>query len=264
MKTPTNLFKQGLLQGRAQVGLWLDLADGLSAELLAGIGYDWLVIDGEHGPNDLRSVLEQLRAIASAQASLAGLSTQPIVRLPIGETSLIKQYLDLGAQTLLIPMVNTPEQAKQMASAVRYPPIGVRGVGSLVARSSRWQAYPDYLDEANEQVCLLVTAETTEALENIEGIASTPGVDGVFIGPYDLSVSMGYPGQTEHPAVQAAIETAVKSILKAGKAPGILAMKEAQACKWIDLGVLFVGVGVDTIMLTSAARELLKLYKSGA
>ena len=264
MQTPVNTFKLALQQRRAQIGLWTDLANSLSAELLAGIGYDWLLIDGEHGPNDLRTVLAQLQGISSARGSFPGLVTQPIVRLPHGDTALIKQYLDLGAQTLLIPMVDTAAQAAQLASAMRYPPAGVRGMGSAVARSSRWQGYPNYAAKANEQVCLLVQAETVEALKNIDAIAATPGVDGVFIGPFDLSVSMGYPGQVEHPAVQAAMEDAVARILKAGKAPGILAMTEEQARKWLAAGVVFVGVGADTVLLTQAARELLGKYKMPA
>ena len=261
MQTPANTFKQALQQRRTQIGLWLDLAHGLSTELLAGIGYDWLLIDGEHGPNDLRSVLAQLQAIGSARSSFPGLATQALVRLPHGDTALIKQYLDLGAQTLLIPMVDTAEQAAQLARAMRYPPAGIRGMGSAVARSSRWQGYPRYIDEADQQVCLLVQAETVQALKNIDAIAATPGVDGVFIGPFDLSVSMGYPGQVEHPAVQSAMEDAVARILRAGKAPGILAMTEAQARKWLAAGVVFVGVGADTVLLANAARELLNRYK---
>ena len=264
MQTPVNTFKQALQQRRPQIGLWTDLANSLSAELLAGIGYDWLLIDGEHGPNDLRTVLAQLQGISSARGSFPGLATQPIVRLPHGDTALIKQYLDLGAQTLLIPMVDTAAQAAHLASAMRYPPAGVRGMGSAVARSSRWQGYPNYAAEANEQICLLVQAETVDALKHLDAIAATPGVDGVFIGPFDLSVSMGYPGQVEHPAVQAAMEDAVARILKAGKAPGILAMTEAQARKWLAAGVVFVGVGADTVLLTAAARELLARYKTAA
>ena len=261
MQTPINTFKLAMRQGQPQFGLWLDLADGLSTELLAGIGYDWLVIDGEHGPNDLRSVLAQLQAISSARASLPGLSTQPIVRLPKADTTLIKQYLELGAQTLLIPMVDTAEQAELCARAMRYPPQGIRGMGSFMARSSRWQGYPDYAHEANAQMCLLVQAETVEALENLDAIAATPDVDGVFLGPYDLSFSMGYPGQPDHPKVLAALEDAVARIVRAGKAPGILATDEARVRHWVQAGVRFVGVGLDAVLLANAARTLLARYK---
>lgn len=262
MHTPLNTFKAAMQNGPAQIGLWVGLADGYAAEILAGVGYDWLLIDGEHAPNDVRSVLAQLQAISSAWAALPH-RTQPVVRLPVGETALIKQYLDIGAQTLLIPMVDTAEQAMQLAQAMRYPPEGIRGMGSALARASRWQAHPNYIHEANAQACLLVQAETVEAMKNLDAIAATPGVDGVFIGPADLSASMGFPGQPNHPDVQAAIADGVARILKAGKAPGILATTEEQARKWLDAGVLFVAVGVDTMVLTAAAKALLARYKPG-
>ena len=262
MQTPINTFKQAVQSGKPQIGLWVGLADGYAAEILAGIGYDWLLVDGEHAPNDVRSVLAQLQAMSSAWAALPH-RTQPVVRLPVGETSLIKQYLDIGAQTLLIPMVDTAEQAAQLAQAMRYPPEGIRGMGSALARASRWQAHPNYIHEANAQACLLVQAETVEAMKNLDAIAATPGVDGVFIGPADLSASMGLPGQPNHPDVQAAIADGVARILKAGKAPGILATTEEQARKWLDAGVLFVAVGVDTMVLTAAAKALLARYKPG-
>ena len=204
MQTPTNRFKQTMAQGQAQIGLWLGLADAYSAEIIAGTGYDWLLIDGEHAPNDLRSILHQLQAIASAASASSALppgapTPHPIVRVPVGDTALIKQYLDIGAQTLLVPMVDTAEQAQQLVRATRYAPEGVRGMGSALARSSRWQAYPQYVHEANQQVCLLVQAETVEAMGNLDAIATTPGVDGVFIGPADLSASMGHPGNPGAP-----------------------------------------------------------------
>ena len=266
LQTPTNRFKQALAQGSAQIGLWLGLADAYSAEILAGTGYDWLLIDGEHAPNDLRSMLHQLQAIASAASALppGAPAPHPIVRVPVGETALIKQVLDLGAQTVLVPMVDTPAQAQQLARAMRYPPDGVRGMGSPLARSSRWQAYPQYVHEANQQVCLLVQAETVEALQNLDAIAATPGVDGVFIGPADLSASMGHTGDPGHPDVQAAIQDGIARILRAGKAPGILATTEAQARQWLAAGALFVAVGVDTLLLASAAQDLLARFRTGA
>ena len=266
LQTPTNRFKQALAQGSTQIGLWLGLADAYSAEILAGTGYDWLLIDGEHAPNDLRSMLHQLQAIASAASALppGAPAPHPIVRVPVGETALIKQVLDLGAQTVLVPMVDTPAQAQQLARAMRYPPDGVRGMGSPLARSSRWQAYPQYVHEANQQVCLLVQAETVEALQNLDAIAATPGVDGVFIGPADLSASMGHTGDPGHPDVQAAIQDGIARILRAGKAPGILATTEAQARQWLAAGALFVAVGVDTLLLASAAQDLLARFRTGA
>ena len=266
MHTPTNSFKQALAQGEAQIGLWLGLANAYTAEILAGTGYDWLLVDGEHAPNDLRSILHQLQAIASASSALPPGARAPhaVARVPVGDTALIKQYLDIGAQTLLVPMVDTPEQAQQLVRATRYAPEGVRGMGSALARSSRWQAYPRYVHEANQQVYLLVQAETVEAMANLDAIAATPGVDGVFIGPADLSASMGHPGNPGHPDVQAAIHDGITRILRAGKAPGILATNEAQARQWLAAGALFVAVGVDTMLLTSAAQTLLARFRTGA
>ena len=266
MQTPANLFKQALARRQAQIGLWLGLADAYSAEIIAGTGYDWLLIDGEHAPNDLRSILHQLQAIASASSALppGAPPPHPIVRVPVGETALIKQVLDLGAQTVLVPMVDTPAQAQQLARAMRYPPDGMRGMGSPLARSSRWQAYPQYVHEANQQVCLLVQAETVQALQNLDAIAATPGVDGVFIGPADLSASMGHTGNPGHPDVQAAIHDGIARILRAGKAPGILATTEAQARQWLAAGALFVAVGVDTMLLAGAAQDLLARFRTGA
>jgi len=263
MKTPVNTFKQALRDGPVQLGLWVGLADAYAAEILAGTGYDWLLIDGEHAPNDVRSVLAQLQGIASAWSALpeGAPRPQPVVRVPVGETALIKQFLDIGAQTILVPMVDSAAQAAQLVQAMRYPPQGIRGMGSALARASRWQAYPGYLHEANAQACLLVQAETVEAMKNLDAIAATPGVDGVFIGPADLSASMGFVGQPNHPEVQAVIADGITRILKAGKAPGILSTTEEQAGKWLKAGARFVAVGVDTIMLANAAKQLLSRYR---
>lgn len=268
MKTPVNAFKQALAQGQPQIGLWLGLADAYCAEILAGAGYDWLLIDGEHAPNDVRSILAQLQAIDSARHALPHIPTQAVARVPVGETALIKQYLDIGVQTILVPMVDTPEDATRLVQAMRYPQVdgrgGIRGMGSALARASRWQRHPDYIHEANAQVCLLVQAETVQAMQNLGAIAATPGVDGVFIGPADLSASMGYPGNPGHPDVQAAIRDGIARIRSAGKAPGILATAEAQARQWLEAGAQFVAVGVDTMLLSAAASELLARFKGSA
>ncbi|QLP99898.1 MAG: HpcH/HpaI aldolase/citrate lyase family protein [Burkholderiaceae bacterium] len=265
MHTPINLFKQALAAGRTQIGLWAALASPYSTELLAGIGYDWLLIDGEHAPNDVRSTLAQLQAVASAQQAFGDARSHPVVRVPIGTgevgVTLIKQYLDLGAQTLLVPMVDTPEQAAQVVAATRYAPAGVRGMGSALARASRWQAHARYVHEADAQICVLVQAETVRAMEQLDAIAATEGVDGVFIGPADLSASMGHPESPAHPAVQAAIADGIARIRAAGKAPGILATREPEARRWIDAGARFVAVGADTLLLGHGAAELLARYR---
>lgn len=263
MQTPKNRFKARLAAREVQIGLWVGLADGYAAEIIAGAGFDWLVIDGEHAPNDVRSVLAQLQGIASAWSALPERS-EPVVRIPIGETRLIKQFLDIGAQTILVPMVDTAQHAAALVRAMRYPPEGVRGMGVALARASRWMTYSNYVHEANAETCLLVQAESVEALANLDAIAATPGVDGVFIGPADLAASMGAPGRPIDARVQDAIADAIARILKAGKAPGILSANEEQANKWLAAGALFVAVGVDTVLLQTAAKKLLSLYKSAS
>jgi 4-hydroxy-2-oxoheptanedioate aldolase len=265
MHTPINHFKLALAAGTPQIGLWAALASAYSTELLAGIGYDWLLIDGEHAPNDVRNTLSQLQAVSSAQNAFGDSRSHAIVRVPVGTgdvgVALIKQYLDIGAQTLLVPMIDTAEQAALVVKATRYAPAGIRGMGSALARASRWQAHARYVHEANDQVCVLVQAETVEAMKNLDAIAATPGVDGVFIGPADLSASMGHPGNAAHPEVQAVIADGVKRIRAAGKAPGILATTEAGAKQWLATGALFVAVGADTMLLASGASQLLAQFK---
>ena len=252
-----NPFKQALAERRAQIGLWLGLADPYSAELCAGAGFDWLLIDGEHAPNDLRSILGQLQAIAPY-------GSHPIARIPVGHghigTTLIKLYLDLGVQTLLVPMVDTPEQAADLVRAMRYPPAGIRGMAG--ARASNWGRNPSYVHDANAQVCLLVQAETETSLRHLDAIAATEGVDGVFIGPADLSASMGHVGNPGHPQVQAAIADAIARIVKAGKAAGILTTNEALAHHYLELGATFVAVGLDTNLLVQTTSALAARFKS--
>lgn len=256
MDMPVNRFKQRLQRGEAQIGLWLGLAEPYCAELAANAGFDWLLIDGEHAPNDLRGMLGQLQAIAPYPA-------QAIIRPVIGDTALIKQVLDIGAQTLLVPMVESAEQARQLVRAMHYPPKGVRGVGSALARASRWNSIPGYLEQADEQMCLLVQIESLEGLQNLDAIAAVEGVDGVFIGPADLSASMGYRGNPGHPEVQAAIEQAIGRIQKAGKAAGILSADEALARRYLELGAGFVAVGVDTTVLMRGLQGLAGRFKGG-
>ena len=244
-----NPFKTALSARQPQIGLWLSMADPYLAEAAATTGYDWLLIDGEHAPNDLRSTLGALQAVASHPA-------QPVVRVVEGSTALIKQMLDIGVKTLLVPMVDTAEQARGIVAATQYPPLGIRGVGSALARASRWNRIPDYLQQANDAMCVLVQIETREALKNLPQILDVEGVDGVFIGPADLSADMGFAGNPQHPEVQAAIEQAIAQILSAGKAPGILMANEPLAKRYLELGALFVAVGVDTTLLARGAEAL--------
>ncbi|WP_428393700.1 4-hydroxy-2-oxoheptanedioate aldolase [Lichenicoccus sp.] len=251
-----NRFKTRLLQGDLQIGLWLALADPYAAELCAGAGFDWLLIDAEHAPNDNRSILSQLQAIAPY-------GSQPVVRPPTGESWMIKQLLDLGVETLLVPMVETASQAADIVAATRYPPHGIRGVGSAIARASRWGADESYLADANERMCVLLQIESRTGLENLEAIAAVPGVDGVFIGPADLSASMGFLGNPGADEMVAAIEGAIRRIRQSGRAAGILSTDQATAHGYIALGCRFVAVGVDTALLAGAGRALAAGFMPG-
>ncbi len=249
-----NAFKQRLAAGEAQIGLWLALASPYTTEIAATAGFDWVLIDGEHAPNDVRSTLAQLQAVAAYP-------THPIVRVVEGRTALIKQMLDIGATTILVPMVESPEQARSLVEAMRYPPDGVRGVGSAIARVSRWGQRTQYLDEANDEVCLLLQIESQRGLDQLDAIAAVDGVDGIFFGPADLSASMGFRGKPGAPEVQAAIESGIARVRAAGKAPGILVSDPTLARRYLDLGATFVAVGVDASLLARAARELAASYR---
>ena len=254
MQTKTNTFKAALKSGeRAQIGLWVGLTDPICAEICAGAGFDWLLIDGEHAPNDVRSILAQLQAVAPYPS-------HPIVRPVSGDVQLIKQLLDIGAQTLLVPMVESAEQAKLLVAAMRYPPSGIRGVGAALARASQWNRITNYVHDANDEMCLLVQVETRAGLENLDAIAAVEGVDGVFIGPADLSAALGHLGKPGHPDVQQVIEDAIRRIRTSGRAAGILTTDEEQARRYLSLGCTFVAVGLDTNLLMRASGELARKF----
>lgn len=254
MQLPQNTFKAALRAGRPQIGLWHGLASPYVSELLATTGFDWLAIDGEHAPNDLRSVLAQLQAIAAYP-------TQPVVRTASGDATLLKQYLDIGAQTVLIPMVESASQAAAIVAATRYPPAGIRGVGSALARASRWNQVDEYLRSCSQEICVLVQVESAAGLGELAAIAATDGVDGVLFGPADLAGSMGLLGQSDDQRVQEAIARGITAVLAAGKAPGVLSLNHSIARKYLLLGALFVAVGIDTTLLVRAARELRTAYR---
>jgi len=257
MQLPANGFKEALRAGRAQIGLWCGLANAYVIELLASTGFDWLAVDAEHAPNDPQSVLSQLQAVAAYPV-------HALVRTPSDDVTLIKQYLDIGAQTLLIPMVESVAQAQRIVSATRYPPAGIRGVGSALARASRWNQMGDYVHACAGQLCVLVQVESVAGLQNLPAIAATEGIDGVFFGPADLSASMGLLGKTADPRVQDAIVAGIDAVRHAGKAAGVLSTDPALTRKYLDAGALIVAVGVDTVLLVSAARELVAEFKSPA
>ena len=254
MDLPVNAFKRGLREGRPLIGLWSVLADAAVAELLGSAGFDWLCIDMEHAPNELPDVQAQLQA-------LRGATTSPIVRPPWNDMVWMKRVLDLGAQTLLIPYVQTAEEAAEAVSFVRYPPAGRRGVAGGT-RATQWGRIPDYTRRVEEELCLLVQVESRQGLASLDAIAATPGVDGVFIGPADLSADMGHPGDPQHAEVQAAIEDAVRRIRAAGKAAGILARGEAAGRRWLEAGCGFVAVGVDAALLAQAADGLAAKFRA--
>jgi len=249
LPTPSNPFKAALCAGRPQIGLWQALGSPYTAEICATAGFDWLLLDAEHGPNTLSTILPQLQAIA-------GHPSHPVVRLPAGETRLIKQYLDIGAASLLIPFVESAEQAQALVAAVRYPPDGVRGVASGLVRASRWGLRSDYLHAADLEICLLLQIETPRGVENLDAILDVEGVDGVFIGPADLSAAMGHRGDPGHEAVQAEIAHAIGRIRARGRAAGILATDPAHIRRYRELGCVFVAVGSDVAILAQGARAL--------
>ncbi|MAY87768.1 MAG: 2-keto-3-deoxy-L-rhamnonate aldolase [Pseudooceanicola sp.] len=257
MAAPENTFKRRLLAGDTLIGCWLALADGYAAELMGTAGFDWLVIDGEHAPNDLRSIREQLTALATSEA-------EPVVRLPVGETWMVKQALDAGAQTLLIPMVDSAEQAAELVRACRYPPNGVRGVGAGLGRATRFSQVTDYIQTADAEICLLLQVESVKGIAALDDILATDGVDGVFIGPADLSTDMGFAGNAEAPEVQETIRDALAKIAAADKAPGILAVTDTPTQRYIDQGARFVAVGTDVGILAGNARRLSQKWKPGA
>ncbi len=257
MPAPKNTFKAALKEGRAQIGLWLALANPYTAELLGGAGYDWLLIDGEHAPNDVPSLMAQLQALSASPS-------HAIVRPPIGEAWLIKQILDIGAQTLLVPMVESGDQARDLVRAMRYPPHGIRGVGAALARASAFNRIPDYLQTANDEVCLLLQVESRAGIAALDEIAATEGVDGVFIGPADLAADMGFLGTPGAPEVQEVVEAAILRIQSHGKAAGILTGDQALARRYLELGATFVAIGNDVTLLAGASSRLLADFKGSA
>jgi 4-hydroxy-2-oxoheptanedioate aldolase len=248
MDLPPNRFKRALQEGRQQIGLWNSIPGPLVAEMLAGCGFDWVVIDTEHAPTDVPDVLPMLQAMAPYPVS-------PVVRPAANDPVLIKRILDFGAQTLILPYIQSAEEARAAVAAVRYAPRGMRGVAGLT-RASRFGTIPDYTRRADEEICLILQVETALALTRIEEIAAIDGVDGLFIGPSDLAASLGHPGQPGHPEVVAAIEDAIRRIAATGKPPGILTPDPAFARTCIGWGTRFTAVGMDIGLLLHGARAL--------
>jgi 4-hydroxy-2-oxoheptanedioate aldolase len=255
MDLPLNNFKRAIQSGRQQIGLWVALANGYSAEIVAGSGFDWLLVDAEHSPNDPPTVLPQLQAIAAYPA------THAIVRPAWNDKVLIKRYLDIGVQTLLIPYVQTEEEALEAVAATRFPGAGVRGVAS-VTRASRFGRVSHYANRAHEELCVLVQIETRAGLDNLEKIALVDGVDGVFIGPADLAAGLGHLGNLQHPEVQAAIKDAIARIRACSKPAGILATDDDSVRRYMEWGTIFTAVGLDAMVLARETEKLAAKYKS--
>ncbi|MEC8630899.1 MAG: HpcH/HpaI aldolase/citrate lyase family protein [Pseudomonadota bacterium] len=253
MPAPKNTFKARLGAGEVQIGLWLGLGDPSAAELAAGTGFDWVLIDGEHGPNGLRDVLDQLRGI--------GEQTQVVVRTRDDNRADIKQMLDIGAQTLLVPMIESGAQAAEVVRSMKYPPQGVRGVGAALARASGYNGITDYLQTANDEVCVLVQVESRAGIDALDDILSVYGVDGVFVGPADLAADMGMLGKPGAPEVQEVVVSTLTRIRAAGKAAGILTSDQTLAAQYKEKGVEFLAVGSDVGVLRAGLTALWAAYR---
>lgn len=252
MEMPVNQFKRGLREGRVQLGCWLSLASHAAAEVCAGAGYDWMMIDMEHSPNELPMVHHMLHAVSAYP-------TSPIVRPPWNDTVVLKRLLDVGVQTFIIPYVETVEEAKRAVAATRYAPLGVRGV-STNSRSNRFGRVKDYFARAHDETCVVVQLESKKGFDNIEAIGAVDGVDGIFVGPQDFAAGFGHLANPGHPDVQAKIAEAIARIRGTGKAAGILAFAEADAKKWIQHGATYVAVTSDQFMLAKESSATLARF----
>ncbi|WP_171027527.1 HpcH/HpaI aldolase/citrate lyase family protein [Pseudarthrobacter sp. NamE2] len=247
-------FRSALAQAnRPLAGMWVCSGSPLVAEICAGSGLDWLLVDAEHSPNGLESIVAQLQAISAYPV-------HTMVRPPVNDTVVIKQYLDLGVQNLLLPMVNSVAEAEAAVAATRYPPQGVRGVGSALARAARWNRVPDYLARANETISVTVQIESTAAVQAVEDILKVDGVDAVFIGPSDLAASKGLLGQQEHHEVRAAVEHCLEAARAAGKPAGVNAFNPDTAQHYLDHGANFILVGADVALLARGSEALAAQY----
>ncbi|ONF43422.1 2-dehydro-3-deoxyglucarate aldolase [Marinobacter lutaoensis] len=255
MELPKNRFKEALQKSDAlQLGCWAGFAHSYAAEILATVGYDWLLVDGEHAPNTVQTLLTQLQALAPYRSA-------PVVRIPNHDPSLIKQVLDIGTLSLMVPMVESEEQAKALVRAMRYPPYGIRGVGGGLARATVWDGVENYLETAHQEQCLVVQIESPTGVEHVETIAATEGVDALFVGPADLSLGMGHPNNPNHPEVQAAIARVLKAAQANGKACGILAPRLEDARRYEAQGFRFIAIGIDISFLKQAAQQKLQAYR---
>ena len=254
MDMPSNRFKRALASGKRQIGIWSSSGSPAAVEMIAHAGFDWVLLDTEHAPNELPDIMHQMRA-------MMGSTPEPIVRPAWNDLVLLKRFLDAGAQTLLIPFVQNEEEALAAVRATRYPPHGNRGV-SVSTRANRYGRVTEYFRRVHDEICVLVQLETGAALERLEAIAAVDGVDGIFIGPSDLAAALGHLGNPGHPEVQTAIRSAIERSQAAGKPAGILAPVEEDARRYLEWGALFVAVGADMGLLRKAADELARRFKA--
>ena len=248
-----NRFKEALLTCRRQVGLWSALCSHIAAEIIAGAGFDWIVVDGEHAPNDISSLLVQLQAMRGGTA-------EPVFRIPWNDSVVIKRVLDIGARSLIIPFIQSAEEARMAVAATRYPPLGVRGV-SVMPRASDYGRVRKYHQSAHLDTCVLVQLESRVALKEIEAIAAVDGVDGIFIGPSDLAADFGYLGNPMHAEVQRAIEDAAERIRATGKSAGTLATDIDDVDRLFGLGFNFTAIGSDVGILARGAERLAARFR---
>jgi len=253
MQLPANPLKRALRERRHQIGLWSMLASPVATEIAAGSGFDFLVLDMEHAPNELTAIRDQLQAMQGSAAA-------PVVRPPWNDTVVFKRLLDVGAQNFVVPMVQDADDARRAVAATRYPPRGVRGV-AVATRANRFGRVTDYLQRASDEICVHVQIETRAALANLEAIAAVDGVDGLFIGPSDLAADFGQLGNSAHPDVRRAIDDAIARICATGKVAGILAPIEADARHWLALGATFVAVGSDLGVLARQTEALARKFQ---
>jgi len=253
---PPNTFKTALAEGRQQIGLWSSLCSNIVAEVLAGAGFDWVLLDTEHAPNEIAGILPLLQAMRGGTA-------EPVVRVAWNDAVLLKRVLDIGARSVLVPFVQNAEEAKKAVAATRYPPQGIRGV-AVAPRANLYGSIPNYHRNANKDLCVLLQVETRSALKHIEAIAAIDGVDGIFIGPSDLAADFGYLANPKHPEVQAAIADGCKRIRAADKGAGMLTSDPEEIVRYLDMGFTFVAVGSDLGVLAANCKRLAAQYKAAA
>jgi 2-dehydro-3-deoxyglucarate aldolase len=249
-----NRFRRDVREKKRLIGCWASLASPISTEVLGYAGFDWLLIDGEHAPNDLGSILTQLLALKDSPSAA-------VVRPQWAEPVLLKRLLDLGVYNFLMPFIESAEQARAAVAATRYPPRGIRGI-AVAQRSNRYGYCPEYFERIDDNICVLVQIESRAAIEAVEEIAQVEGVDGLFIGPSDLSASLGHFGKPKHPEVQAAMQRVLDVARKHDKPVGILSAVEEDAQRYLDQGMSFVAVGLDVVLLRNASQKLAERFRS--